>query len=424
MRRLTCIRRREDGAIAAIVVVLFAGGVMLALGALTVDVGNINANRRVLQNGADAAVLSVATDCIKGVCPAPGDLALRNLVNTNAATGVTGMAEVRRVDGKVAVCGTGVGMTGCTEAASTSNLQECPEATIPAGAKGYVRVYTETKSAGGNILPYSFGAAIAGVGSGANQQTCAAAAWGPLKQRTAAVPITISECMFNEMRRAYGYDPLHPELWNVNQLPPAPVGAWPGYGVGSAPAWPAKSKEQVEYTTKYASTCPTSNGHTANGSFGWLTANNCQTIVNSGQWIKGDPGNDMACTDLYKYWGTAVALPVFDCVVAPTAQEPDPTSAPLSGATCSIPNSGGNNVWYHIKGWASFYLSGFRFGGSTDQTPGAPSAMKQSLIPVRADPCGSPQSCLSGWLTKNVELGTIGDVGQYDYGVQAIQILG
>jgi len=78
MLRLTRIREREDGAIAIIVAMLFFFGVMLALGALTVDVGNINADRRQLQNGADAVALAVAQTCAKtGTCaptdPRPSD---------------------------------------------------------------------------------------------------------------------------------------------------------------------------------------------------------------------------------------------------------------------------------------------------------------------------------------------------------------
>lgn len=417
MRGLTCIRRREDGAIAAIVAILFAGGVIVGLGALTVDVGNINANRRVLQNGADAAVMSVAADCIKAACPAPTSAALRDLVNMNAASGVTKVAKVGRVDNAVAVCGSDAngGLLPCTAATSTSNLQECPAATIPAGAVGYARVYTQTLNESGvTLLPYSFGAAIAGVPSGANQQTCAAAAWGPLSHYSDAVPITISLCMFDAMVAAYG---------GVANLPAAPEGTWPGYGSGHVSDWPAASKELIEYTTKYARTCANSNGHTANGSFGWLTNDNCQLTVTNGNWIPGNPGNNLECTDLYKYWGKKVALPIFDCIRITNS---DPGAAPSAGSPCAIdPNGGGNNVWYHIAGWASFYLSGYRFGGAAgaSTTPGVFSATKVSLI-TQAEPCSEPDSCLSGWLTRDVLLGTIGEVGTTSYGVQAIQILG
>lgn len=417
MRRLTCGGRREDGAV-GMIVALFMFFVVIGLGALTVDVGNINANRRVLQNGADAAVLSVARDCAEIACPALGDTALRDLVNMNAASGVTEVAKVSRVDGAVAVCGSDPngGLNSCTSAASTSNLQECPAATVPPGAKGYVRVYTRTLDKLGNtILPYSFGAAIAGAGSGADQQTCAAAAWGPVGQYTGAVPITISLCMFDEMLAQTG---------GVANLPQAPDAVWPGYGSGHAANWPAVSVERIEYTTKYAGTCANSNGHAANGSFGWLTNNGCMTTVTTGQWVSGDPGDNMQCSEMYKYWGKTVVVPIFDCI---RVSGSDPGAAPGPASPCAIsPTGGGSNIWYHIAGWASFYLSGYRFPGAAgaSTTPDVFSATKVSVRPPGAAPCASPDSCLSGWLTKGTLSGTIGGGGEGNYGVSAVQVLG
>ena len=51
MRRLTTPLSSDRGAVAVLVAILFGFGVMLGAGALTVDVGNINADRRQLQNG-------------------------------------------------------------------------------------------------------------------------------------------------------------------------------------------------------------------------------------------------------------------------------------------------------------------------------------------------------------------------------------
>ena len=44
-------------------------------------------------------------------------------------------------------------------------------------------------------MPYSFGAAITGAGSGANQQACASVAWGPAgAPDSAGFPVTFSHC--------------------------------------------------------------------------------------------------------------------------------------------------------------------------------------------------------------------------------------
>jgi Flp pilus assembly protein TadG len=402
MRRLTRVRRGDQGAVATIVAMLFMFGVMLGLGALTVDVGNINANRRQLQNGADAVALAAAKHCADvGTC-APNDPGLQILENANAnpsaAPGVTG---IRRVDGQTpAVCGYGPGLTGCPSSASpsTQKLQECPAAILPPNTN-YVRVYTETTNAAGtHLLPYSFGAAIAGVGSGANQQTCASVAWGPIGTYTATVPLTISLCMFDQMVAQYG---------SAGNLPAEPSGAWPGYGPGHVNAWPPSSAELIEYTTKYAGTCLNSNGHTANGSFGWMANSLCNASVTSGSWINGNPGNNEQCA-MSAYYGKRILVPIFDCIV-------DSGSAPTAAPTtpCSIPKGGGANIWYHISGWASFYLSGYRFPGD-DQT----SVLSGLHV------CGAPDSCLAGWLTKLTLSGAPMGSGSSNYGVKVLQNVG
>ena len=81
MLRLTCGRDGERGAVAMIVAMLFGFGVMIGLAALTVDVGNINADRRQLQNGADAVALAVAQQCVKDGTCVPTDPKLQDLAN-------------------------------------------------------------------------------------------------------------------------------------------------------------------------------------------------------------------------------------------------------------------------------------------------------------------------------------------------------
>ena len=58
-------RPRDKGAVAAIVAILVSSGVVMGMLALTVDVGNITAERRQLQNGADAATFALARSCSK-----------------------------------------------------------------------------------------------------------------------------------------------------------------------------------------------------------------------------------------------------------------------------------------------------------------------------------------------------------------------
>jgi len=395
-------RADEKGVVAVIVAILFGFGVMFGAAALTIDVGNINADRRQLQNGADAVALAFAKQCANGVCPTLPDASLQALADGNAADHKTLISRVNTA--LPAICGQGGGLTACpsTPALDTKNLQECPQVNVPDASTNYVRVYTETEnSSGGTILPYVFGATIAGVGSGATQQTCASVAWGPISDYTATVPITISLCMFDALKAQFG---------GVDGLPAEPSGAWPGYGAGHLNSWPTPSPEKIEYTTKYADTCANSNGHTANGSFGWLTNNSCMTSVTTGSWINGDPGNNEQC-DMSPYYGRKILVPIFDCI---TISHSDPGSPPAATDPCSIPTSGGSNVWYHIAGWASFYLSGYSF----------PSDTKNSLLPpsyTAMCPAGGSSSCIAGWLTKLELSDGHGGGGGKSYGVTTLQ---
>src|SRR5207244_1578958 len=56
----------ERGAVAALVAVIFGAGVLMASGAIVVDVGQAYSERGQLQNGADSASLAVARGCARG----------------------------------------------------------------------------------------------------------------------------------------------------------------------------------------------------------------------------------------------------------------------------------------------------------------------------------------------------------------------
>jgi Flp pilus assembly protein TadG len=393
MRRVIFHRGAEKGAVAIIVAILFGFGVMVGAGALTIDVGNINAERRQLQNGADAASLSAAADCAKGACPAPGNANLATLVNSNAADGHT---KVARVDGGLAVCGSGPGLTACSTDPDTKNLQECPAATIPSGAKGNVRVYTQTLDASGTktILPYSFGAAIAGAGTGANQQTCAGAAWGP-GPGGKMLPTTFSQCEWLAATAGgLSYAPKPP------YTPPLPTGferkiLLSDSSVSGPPA------------------CKTWLGHDLPGGFGWVTGTStCEAVITGSSWMDVSTGTavtDNSCktiipADLY----SVVHIPVFDCM------DPVGNYVMATSADCRMDKVTGTKAWYHVAGFAAFYLTGWKLNGMTDQAP-----------LNSANTCTGGQTCLYGWFTQDLQqAGEIkGDPGSEDLGLHVIQVI-
>ena len=412
MWRLSRPLHGDRGAVAIIVAMLFGFGVMIGAAALTIDVGRINLDRRQLQNGADAAALSAAADCVLGKCPNKDVTAdmdrLRALADGNA--GADHASAVARVDGKFALCGTptvngvATGLTDCQQLADTSNLQECPTPKLPSADTPYVRVFTQTLNASKTqtLLPYSFGAAITGPGSGANQQACASVAWGQASI-TASVPLTLSAC---EWERATA---------NGTYYAPQPSGASPFYGGGSPQAdwpnaartWPlsmlptplpANGQEVVIYLQShepsgYVSSCyvGSSGGHDAPGSFGWVDSASCISTVTTDNWIRTDTGGDTpnACkTVMDGAWKTVTFLPVFDCThIGPIS---GPVPDPLPNPTwCETGN--GNTTYYHLKGWARFYLSGFHLPSDDKVSPASGSL-----------PCSGGDRCISGWFLQGL----------------------
>jgi len=422
MHRVMFHRDHEKGAVAIIVALLFGFGIMTAAAALTIDVGRINAERRQLQNGADSVALAVAQTCAKAgsTCPNSyglvGDANLQSLANANAADGFT---QIGRVDlGTPAICGFGANLTACPASwtLSTTNLQECPDATIPAGAKGYVRVYTQTSldaSGTKTLLPYSFGAAIAGVGSGAKQQTCAAVAWGRPGPAGSAAPIALSFC---DWKAATGYvdaptPPATTPAFNPGIFAPSPVPPDPGYTSASGasqPHWPAPAQvppvagQEIVVNLQGDSKtdkCANWQGADAPGGFGWLNQTGpCVASDTNGGWIQVSTGTGDQCkttagnTDLSKLFEKVIFLPVYDCVYGSGTM---PTFTPTKTTVCApAPGTGpgGSNVWYHIEGYASFYVSGWYFTGSDNQA-----SPTNGLAPTCAK-----STCISGWFTQGL----------------------
>jgi hypothetical protein len=374
---------RDEGAIAFIVAILFGTGVLLGCAALTIDVGNINLDRRQLQNGADAVALAVAQQCVKdGTCN-PNDPDLQRLANLNAATSVNRASEIRRVDGETpAVCGNASGLEACPKDSvpSMQNLQECPSEI--ADGVNYVRVYTETKNAdtGHNILPYYFGAMVVGV-AGANQQACASVSWGQPGAASNTMPMVLNECGWNAAT-------ANGTKFGPSQPSPAPRTS------ESVPA-PQMPAAYLQYAIQFYT--HTKNGESATtcgdrkdggeyfpGGFGWVnTTDNAHCSASftndNGLWsMSGSNGaaapDGCKAESLLKFVGTTVYIPIVTAV------------------------SGTN---YTINGLAAFYVAGYRAPAVAQPNDFNGYSGGLSVL--------SPNEGLWGWFTK-----PIGDVGSGD----------
>ncbi len=381
-------RSTERGAVAVLTAVV-VGAVLLAVLALSVDVGGMTLERRQLQNAADATAMALAQDCAEkniDEC-APALLAdVEPLLNDNSWLDDQGAFDTGTYP--LGVCARNVPAfsdicASATGAEPISDLAKCPP--LPDWLQGagsvlpYVETYSRTLSDGGSTLLPVFGPDAAGT----TQAACSRAAWGPGAPSSAnVIALTMSECDWADQTGYTGpgtatYPP-----------PPGPN----GYGTPSNP-WPVGFETTV-FSKGNDTTCETSApGGTAPGGFAWLdsiSASECLGTVVNNNWVHGDTGND-GCeqADLNKYLGTIVHLPVFDCRSDALGPHPIPP-----GFDCSA--GSGNNTYYHITGYAAFFLTGWSLTKGT-----------QPSIASGTSTCGGTggeggNRCLFGWFLKDL----------------------
>jgi Flp pilus assembly protein TadG len=426
-------RRAERGAVAAIVGMLLGLGVLLGAAAISIDVGSIMWERRQVQNGADAASMALALSCGKDLdlcTTANPEIELFN--DSNAADGAS------RSDTLTDVCGrgvTGLALT-CASASDTTaqqqarlgDLREC--APLPGWLTGagaatrYVEVNTRTATpGGGTLLPPILAQAVTGT-SGKEVAACARAAWGPPGGFTGSLPLAISLCEW----QSYTGSSVAGGLPGSFVAPPS--GSGTGYGGAGQPAfpdaysgWPNKiGDEQYVLTHSSNGAACTINGKDTSGGFGWLSEGaDCTTTITTTNgidyWAEIGTGNNVPndCKPVIQsYHAKVLLLPVFDCLYKGGSTAP---TAPVSTlASCTPTGGGGGKTWYHLAGFASFYMSGNKLDNNVAQNSvvnGVEPCSMTSPNPGGANPwTGNAGRCLSGWfVTGALNAPTIGTGG-------------
>lgn len=374
--------RREHGAVATIVTVLVTFGVVLGMLAYSADLGSITSQRRLAQNSSDAAVMRLAIACSKKDTTTCSSTATTAPEITGIATAnSTGVAVTDACASSVAqtAAGGSVPLSLCPTGV-TSDLGAC----LPASATVALLPYVEVRTR--NTANTPFGGAI-GAGNTRPVPSCARAAWGPPKQYSARVPIVVSECEWNN----------NTSDGTVYQTGPA--GAAPGYGTlaGQTP-WPPLSAE-ITTMLKSTTTVPCAiNGKDTAGGFGYVQpTSGCGATVSINDWAQIDTGSsppDTSCYDvLAALRGTVIELPIFDCLVK---QATIPTGPISDYPDCTGSAAGGANSYYHIKGWAKFYLTGYKIGGSQEAA-----SLRSGIVP-----CSGGDRCISGWYVTGTLVGT------------------
>jgi hypothetical protein len=382
MQRVRAVRDVEDaGAVAVLVTILLAGGVLLGMAALTVDVGSLYGERRQLQNSADAGAFSLAQDCSvnAAACNTSG-ASIAGLVDDNdTSDGTTGIAGVciRMGGTSTGQCTGGGGLTDCLPA--------------PGVTDNYVEVRTSTETpGGGTLLPPFFAQALVGGYSGTTVGACSRVAWGGPAGLSSAIPLTISNC---EFQHYVGNPP--------NYAPPPP------YPPTVGATWPAASYEHVIFfhdtTEALAGSCPagpSGSDDPISGGFGWLESTNCVVSSDVADWFDDSPGtspgSDCRASEFANSYGQLVDIPIYDGTNG------------LNGA----------NGKYHIKGYAAFVLTGYYLGGSYKEP-----SLITGVLPCGQTPTTGSQRCISGFFTKDLSP-TTGKIGGPNMGVIVIQMAG
>ncbi len=359
---LRLLGRDDRGALGVIVAALIGGGVLLGIGALVIDAGQLYQARAELQSGADAGALAVARSCVNGgACTQAAALSVAGgYVTGNASTLTSAVAAAGPV------CGTG-NLGTC----DSTSIGQCPA--NPAGGPGYVDVNTSAP-----VSPV-FAAAL---GFGATSvKACAQAEWGAAMEAT-TLAFTISICQWYSLTASGGIP------WGTNI-------AMYLKGNGVVPcSGPAGSN----IPGGFGWLCITGSGSSCNGNSG---SGNCAGIINltTGN-TYSDPGASApsGCTQALQQYitsGQVVFVPVFD------------------SATGGGNGNGSNGGTYHITGLAAFVVLGY-----ANIPGGSPKSFGTYNL------CTGSNPCIEGHFTQDlVPLSDLIGTGT-NFGASAIKLTG
>jgi hypothetical protein len=302
----------DRGAVAVIVIVLFASMVLFAMGALAIDTGQFYSEKAQLQNGADSGAVAVANSCAgTGGCKtAPAQhFADKNANDNTSAVDFT--------------CGGPISLGPCPTTGAAAD--RCPRP-FPSHTK-WVDVQTKTRlKSGSNILPPIFGRAVLGNQYAGVVRACARAIWGPPKLGV-TLALTFAECVWNRATAD-----------NTSYAP-------------SPPTLPSASFEQVLNLSNPDDpadpTCADENSvGPVPGGFGWTVATpnspcTASLVPGTDNWYQNDTGKgtdaSTQCTDKAGSAGVipCAANPVVPLPPRTLAYDPGPANACPSPATPS-----------------------------------------------------------------------------------------
>jgi Flp pilus assembly protein TadG len=381
-RILTRVCAPERGATSVIVIILLVPA-LFGAAALSIDVGNLMWERRQLQNGSDAAVVLAAQTCAQtpSQCPTGPTPALTSVAGANAADNAS---TITSVCGNAAAQAVASGLALCASAGASPPTQpgiiDCAVVPgLPGRSLPYLELRTETRTAmSGNAITSAIASIVSGSSVNTTVRSCSRAAWGPAAPSSLAVfPIVMSYC-------DWAQDTGYTGTPGSATYPPGPVDSITPYGYGAANPWSAIT-ERIVYTKGNETTCTTWNGHSAPGGFYSISSGGCSINSVVGGWVDATTGGSIPCPSIASFLGKVIYIPVFDCLRG------DNTTTITATTNCN--DGGGTKTYYHVMGYAAFYLTGWNFSGSNGS---------QVSIKSGTAPCANGDRCMSGWFLKDL----------------------
>jgi hypothetical protein len=376
---LRCRARSDRGAAATLVAVLLAGGVLLGMTALVVDVGQLYAEREELQSTADSTAMAVALDCAldRDAC----DEAQLPATATHYAEG-----NVRDNLAEVIICGSDERLPDCDDPQfePRGNLTDCL-GERPDGGIAYVEVRTSTLKAGGStLLPPSFAQTLVSGHEGTTVGACARVAYGG---PAVSLAVTISACEWDHAT----WDEDAEERDYAD--PDADLATLQEYEVVLQFLDP-----QVQKAEDWPDCESGSAGYDAPGGFGWLDdeEKTCSTDIEDDKY-KADTGVNVSgiCKEILDEaiaHATPLIFPVFKAV-----------------ACC------GSNTEYTLEALVAFVPTGYTM-------PGGGGHPQHESVLTGEEICANHQTCLSGYFIEEVESTGIGPLP--GFGLTVVRTVG
>ena len=361
----------ERGAAAIIVAIFVATGVLIGLLAMTVDVGALFNERRLLQNGADTSSLAVATACAKKTSDCTSLVAS----NTSAKLFANLNAGTDQVSGISEICGYSNGtaaLTTCTTAGG-ANTWDCQ---VNTKYPSYARVRTLTQASDGtSTLPTTFARALTPSATSTTVRACAQAAWGAPDSAGIIFPLALSACDFKMDSDATIFD--FKDSFKPGQGRTCTITDANGISHTYPDTVAGSMYLQIPGATK---DCVTPKAITVDS---WVTRQtNIVQLCSSGYE-----------TALASLLNKVLAIPVFD----------------------KLANSGiGSSLQVHIASFVAFTFKGYNLKGNrlggVAPAGGWPSA------------CKSNQECFFGTFGRSVQPGSI-DPNNPNFGLVSVQLI-